>query len=452
MDLNIAETKVMDIAYLASVLAQVDQRHVYMRCNPEIFDFTDKTAINELQFFAHGGLSFTINLNDDNIPIILSMLRISLFTKDCKVLTWNWKPFCTWVLAKTGKLISVDSAIIDLKVLESFSGIKLKPPTGLVEALNRLKNLITAGFWRESEPTYKQIHLPLMTTVLPHLETAGLSSIGSGVRVYGYYEIDGQDNGRLKCHGAYKNGFVPHAMKPETKEDLKPRSQEELFMNFDFKGMEVFVLAALSEDRLLQDLCTQPDIYSALFNKLMEKEISCREDRDLAKKIFLPVIYGQSAYSLSQRCGIAIDLAERVVERIGSLFQTAVSYVASFENHVKQHGFVKDKFGKRRNNFENGKEYLARNFAVQSPAATICSEKLINLYFALKDKTDLAYTVHDGYVVYATKDNWKQIYQIGLDILTSESDMCSGLRLKVACRAGRNLNDLKPLGRKGDRC
>jgi len=442
----------MDISQLAQILSQVDQRHVFMRCNPEIFDFTDKSAINEIQFFAHGGLSFTINLSDEHLPFILSMLRISLFTKECKVLVWNWKPFCTYVLAKTGKVLSVDSAIIDLKVLESFSGFRLKPPSGLVEALNRLKNLITGGFWREVEPTYKNIHLPLMTTVLPHLETTGLSSVSRGIRVYGHYEIDGQENGRLRCHDAYKNGFVPHAMKPETRQDLKPRNQEELFMNFDFKGMEVFVLAALSADALLQDLCKESDIYSAIFRQLLEREISCKEDRDLAKKIFLPVIYGQSAYSLSQRCGIAIDLAERVVERISSLFATAVSYVASFENHVKQHGYAKDIFGKRRNNFESGKEYLARNFAVQSPAATICSEKLINLYFALKDKADLAYTVHDGYVVYATKDNWKQIYQTGMDILTSESDMCSGLRLKVACRAGRNLDDLKPLGRKGERC
>jgi hypothetical protein len=441
----------MDTSKLAEILSQVDQRHVYMRCNPEIFDFTDKDSVYELQFFAHGGVNFTINLTDDNIPIVLSMLRISIFNKDCKVLAWNWKSFASFVLFKTKKVYTVDAAIVDLKIIESFSGLKLKAPNGLIDALNRLKNLITGGFWKDVEPTYKVVHFPLMTTVLPHLETTGVLSIESGHRVYGYYEIDGQENGRLKCHGAFKQGFVPHALKSDTKADLKPRSQDELFMNFDFRGMEVFVLAHLSGDELLKEMCKEVDIYSSLYRELMKKEISSKDDRELAKKLFLPVIYGQSAYSLSQRCGVAIDVAEAVVERICSSFKVAVSYVAGFENHVKQHGYAKDLFGKRRSNFESGKEYLARNFAVQSPAATICSEKLINLYFALKDKANIAYTVHDGYVVYATKDNWKQIYQIGMDILTSESDMCAGLRLKVACRAGRNLNDLKPLGRKCDK-
>jgi hypothetical protein len=61
----------------------------------------------------------------------------------------------------------------------------------------------------------------------------------------------------------------------------------------------------------------------------------------------------------------------------------------------------------------------------------------------LKDKAEIAYTVHDGYVVYATKENWKQVYKKCMDALTSESELCPGLKLKVSCKGGRNLNDLK---------
>ena len=124
-------------------------------------------------------------------------------------------------------------------------------------------------------------------------------------------------------------------------------------------------------------------------------------------------------------------------------------FVAGYEQQLRETGYAKDIFGKRRLNFEKGKEYLVRNFCVQAPAATVCSEKLISLYFALKGKADISYTVHDGFVVYATKDNWKQVFVTGYEILTGESVLCPGLRLKVACRAGRNLNGLKPLVRKG---
>lgn len=97
--------------------------------------------------------------------------------------------------------------------------------------------------------------------------------------------------------------------------------------------------------------------------------------------------------------------------------------------------------------FDKGEEYLARNFSVQSPGATICLDKLVQLHAALKGTTDIAYSVHDGYCVYASKSNWKGVFQKSYDLLTSECLMCPGLRLKVACRAGRSLDNLKPLAK-----
>jgi len=440
----------MDYNQLATVLCDADIRSVYLRFNPEVFDFTASGSPAELQFFVGGNTAFQIQLTEDNIFLTLSMLHVSVFSKESKVICWDWKSFASYVLGLTKKKLNVECAIIDLKVIESYGGIKLKSPNSLNEALIRLKNLISGGIWKEIEQIYKKIHMPLMTTVLPAVETSGIIDLEHRGMVYSHYEIDGQENGRLRCFDAFKASFLPHAMKPEKREVLKPRSQDELFMLFDFRGMEVFMLAWMSEDPLLHKLCKEKDIYSELYKVIAEKEPEGNQDRDFAKKCFLPHIYGQSAYSLSQRCGVAMDIAERMVERIGSLFPTVLSFVAKYENQLKENGFVKDIFGKRRCNFESGKEYLVRNFCIQSPAATICSEKLISLYFALKGTADISYTVHDGYVVYATKDNWKEVYKISYEVLTGDSELCPGLRLKVACRAGRNLNSLKPLMKKGE--
>ena len=86
---------------------------------------------------------------------------------------------------------------------------------------------------------------------------------------------------------------------------------------------------------------------------------------------------------------------------------------------------------------------------MQAPASTICSEKLINLYFALKDKARIAYTVHDGYVVYVDKADWREVHSVAIKILTAESSLRPGLRLKVSCRGGRNLNSLKAVRSRG---
>lgn len=433
-----------DHSQLAKVLAAILGPNVYICCQPEILDFTDRAVVPELKIFSSSG-QVTIMLTDEVLPILLPMLRLSVFSKNNKIVAWNWKNLVSFILAKTGKTYPVDGAIIDLKIIETYCGRKFNVPKTLIEAMNRLKDLITTGMWKEVETVYRKVHIPLITTVIPHLETVGILNTQISNRVYAYYEINGQENGRLKCSGEYQQGYVPHAMTPETRQLLKPRSESDLFMIFDYKGMEVFMLAWMSKDPLLQELCREPDVYYALYEKITNKRGEGKNDRETAKKFFLPVIYGQSAYSLSQRCGVALDVAETIVERIYTLFPVALAFIEGYQKQLQELGYAKDIFGKRRSSFEEGKEYSVRCFAVQSPASVVCLEKLAHLYFALKDKTDLAYTVHDGYAVYATKDNWKAIAKIGRDVLTGDSDLCPGLRLRVTCRAGRNLDDLKLL-------
>jgi DNA polymerase I-like protein with 3'-5' exonuclease and polymerase domains len=117
------------------------------------------------------------------------------------------------------------------------------------------------------------------------LENIGIVDSSLHSKVHAYYEIDGQDNGRLKCFGAFKNFYVPHTMGSELKEVLKPVGYDNFFMSFDFKGMEVFVLAHLSKDRNLLRLCDQEDIYLSLYRVLIGQEKE-KNDRELAKKCF----------------------------------------------------------------------------------------------------------------------------------------------------------------------
>lgn len=426
------------------LLASIKEQSVYVNFNPSVFDFTDKEAQNEVEIFIQDGRSIKIILTEENLFFIISILKMSLFAKGMKILVWDWKNFASYILAKTGKDFVVAGSIIDIKILESYIGRKFKAPTSINEALSRLKDLVSSGLWKEIEPIYKNIHIPLSTFVIPHLENSGIISVLKASRVFTHYEIDGQENGRLRCCNAFKNGYVSHAMSQEVKSNLKPRSLDELFMLFDFRAMEVFMLAWLSKDPLLQEMCESSDTYCSLYEKLLQKTPDKKSDRELIKKIFLPVIYGQSPRMLGQRCNIPKDDAISIVNRIHTLFSGAIKWVESQEQHLKELGYAKDIFGKRRT-FPEGKEYLVRNFSIQSPSAIVCLEKLNHLYFALRDKTDLAFTVHDGYAIYFKKDNWKEVYKISNDVLSGPSEFCPGLRLKVSCRVGKNLNQLKTL-------
>jgi hypothetical protein len=427
---------------IVNLLSRIKEQNVYVLFNPEIFDFTNKDSTNEIIVFLQDGNSISFLLDDQNLSFIISILKISIFAKGMKVLTWDWKNLCSFILSKTKKNYLIEASVIDLKIIESYLGKKQKPPKSLNEALLRLKSIVSDGSWKEIENIYKKIHIPLITSVIPHLENSGIINVLTASKVHAFYEIGGQENGRLRCCNAFKNGFVPHAMKPELKENLKPRDFNEFFLVFDFRAMEVFMLSWLSKDPLLEELCKEPDIYYSLYDKLMGSPPKEKKDREIVKKMFLPVIYGQSSYMLGQHCNIPKGDADSIVDRINSLFPTALKWIKIQQDQLQNLGYAKDVFGKRRS-FEQNKEYLVRNFSIQAPAAVLCLEKLNHLYYSLHDKTDLAYTVHDGYAVYANKNNWEQIFHIGKEVLCGPSELCPDLKLKVTCRGGRNLNDLK---------
>ena len=93
----------MDNSQLANVLLNSVGSNVYVRFEPEILDFTDQSVVPEMQVFSQSGV-VKILLTDEVLPILLPMLRLSIFGKDRKILTWNWKNFVSFILGKTKKL------------------------------------------------------------------------------------------------------------------------------------------------------------------------------------------------------------------------------------------------------------------------------------------------------------------------------------------------------------
>lgn len=419
------------------------EKSVFIATSPEILDFTDPNAKCDLLLYS-GQNVITITLTSENLCLIASMLKVSVFSKGIKIITWNWKALLSFFWAKTKQEYLVEGSLIDLKAIESFAGIRNKAPKSFLEALNRLKYLVQQGIWKEIQPIYQKIHLPLFS-VISEMEVTGLLNTESRKKVHAYYEIGGQLNGRLGSSLEFTNGFLPHGLSESTKKLLKPNGLEELFMYFDIKNMEVTTLAWLSKDQQLNEVLQAEDVYLEIYRRVTGIENPEKENRKIAKKMFLPVIYGQSAFALSHRLKIAFPTAEQIVSRIRELFSTSISYAESYKTQLEKMGFCKDIFGKRRTQFEE--TYEALNFSIQAPASLLCLEKLIQLNNALKSVTKLAYSVHDGYCVFANKENWKKVFKLGHEALTSESNLCPGLRFQISCYAGRNLDALKPLSK-----
>lgn len=402
---------------------------VFVRTEPWVLDPSQDARLH-----VHG-------LNDahhvmplSDAPMAASLLANSVFGEGRQVIAWDWKSLATYFQSRLGRPYAPQAAVIDLKVIEAYCGVKGKAPDALAYALNRVKSTISSGGWPEAQNAYKSVLLPLLSKTLPALEVTPLVDRRLGRQVFAHYEVLGQENGRLRCSKAFRYGFVPHAMSEADRESLVPRDLGEFFVYFDYVGMEVSVLAWLSGDVRLGEMAARPDVYLELDAALT----GSAGDRDRAKKIFLPVIYGQSAAALAAALKVSTATAAELVRRVHALFPAALRWVESHQERAKA-GLVRDVFGKARC-FGEGEEYLARNFSVQSPASLICLDRLNELQKSFA----VVFHVHDGYCVYATKGDYRTVAAEGARILR-ESPLGPGLRLRVACQAGFRLNKLKPL-------
>ena len=414
----------------------------YLSFEQDLLDFSEDSLCPTV-LISSSTLTCKFSIEISTIPLIVEVLKETVFAKDNKVITWNWKDFISFLSFHLGRLVEFRALILDLKILESFFFIKDIKPDSFEIAVSRFKRIKSNQDWPKLQHIYFDIYSPLMSLVVPNMEVTPILDYDAKSKVYAYYEINGQDNGRMLCSNPRKSGYNPHTLSKEQKLKYKPSSPYGLFLGFDFRNMEVAVLAYLANDDRLLDLMKDKDVYLSIFKTITNSNIFDENSRNIAKKIFLPTIYGMSAKSIAEQIHIDINLAEQICSSINKIFYKSIKYVKDFVYLAEKNGVVIDHFGKQRKFTDNF--YKARNFCIQSPASLICLEKLVEVWKITHHKTRICYHVHDGYYVYATNDNWKEIAMDVKRVLISESKICPGLKLRVACQIGTSLSNMKSL-------
>lgn len=429
-----------DAAWQLSDLLETN-RSVYVRMEPEVPDFTKKSAFK--MFVCGLRQEVVLEVNPQNIMFVIGLFDSTIFSKEMvdRLYFWDIKALCSYFRFVTSKDITPQTNLIDLKVIESFLNTRKPRPENLIEAVNRAKLVVQEKGWHN---LYKSIHLPLSLRVLPSIETSPLIHEGHKDYVYPYYEIEGQSNGRLNCSKKFICSYLPHNMGPDVRTILKPIGIKTCFLYSDFKHCEVTVLQWLSGDAKLKELLdTGEDLHPKIYEILTGDKCDTDSKRKMSKLMFLPVMYGCGAKRLAvDVLNVPEQVAAEIIRRIKLMFPIAWEWMQAKQEEAKA-GVVYDYFGRPRK-FEDGKYYLARDFVVQGVAATVCQEKLIELCKILdREKAHVVFTVHDGFGLVVKNDMAKAMYRLVKDTLEQESRLCAGLKMKVKIQLGQKLDKLK---------
>jgi hypothetical protein len=421
-------------------LPRLKGKDVYFSLNKENPDWNESVGV-ELSF-RHGGESLTLSLDDVDQSSYLASSLHHVLDGGNALISWCAKDVFSFLKGRTGIGLELKGKIYDLSVISSYLGMEADKPKTFREAVALLKSCLSDPGWEQFKSFYFGVYEPLFSEVLPEIETCCLVDNKRRSCVYATYVIEGQVNGRLRTVKTGRNSYNPHSMGPDDKRDIRPQDYDDVFLYFDYRNMEVNVLQWLSGDGdLARVLESGSDPYKEIW-RIITRQEPTEGHRKICKDIFLPVVFGQGKSSLAAKLKISEEIASRLIHSLGKTFPVAFDWVNS--QSTNGNNTATDAFGRKRT-FDGREQYKVKNFCIQSPASMICLRKLVRLHEALASRASICFHVHDGYYVLCKKSEINSIAELGIRTLEEDDSMFPGLAMRVSCRAGDRLDDMRSI-------
>jgi DNA polymerase-1 len=213
----------------------------------------------------------------------------------------------------------------------------------------------------------------------------------------------------------------------EVRKAFIPRSDDYTLLAVDYSQIELRIIAALSDDKNMQEAFIKgEDIHSATAAKVFGIDLKDvdREMRGKAKAVNFGIIYGVSAFGLSQNLDIPRKEAAEIIETYFEKYPKLKEYMDSNVAFAKEHGYVETIMKRRRNlrdiNSSNAivrghAERNAVNAPIQGSAADIIKIAMINIAKEFEEqqfKSKMLLQVHDELVFDVYKPELEKIKPI----------------------------------------
>ena len=192
-----------------------------------------------------------------------------------------------------------------------------------------------------------------------------------------------------------------------------PRNKDYTLLAADYSQIELRIIAALSEeDNMIQAFKNGEDIHASTASKVFNVPLEevTREQRSNAKTVNFGIIYGVSAFGLSNQTDLSRSEAKELIDTYYESYPKLKRYIGQQVDFARDHGYVQTVLGRRRYlkdiNSRNAvvrgaAERNAVNAPVQGSAADIIKIAMINIHNKLEAgnfKTKMLLQVHDELV------------------------------------------------------
>ncbi|MGB5500453.1 MAG: DNA polymerase I, partial [Maribacter sp.] len=192
-----------------------------------------------------------------------------------------------------------------------------------------------------------------------------------------------------------------------------PRDENHTLLAADYSQIELRIIAALSEETtMIEAFKNGEDIHASTASKVFNISLNevTREQRSNAKTVNFGIIYGVSAFGLSNQTDLSRTEAKELIETYYKTYPKLRNYMSEQIDFARDHGYVQTVLGRRRylKNI-NGSNAIVRgaaernavNAPIQGSAADIIKIAMINIHKKLSEggyKTKMLLQVHDELV------------------------------------------------------
>ncbi len=197
------------------------------------------------------------------------------------------------------------------------------------------------------------------------------------------------------------------------------RNQDYVLISADYSQIELRVIASLSNDEdMIKAFNNNEDIHKSTASKVFNIDLEnvTKEQRSHAKVVNFGIIYGVSAFGLSNQTNLSRSESKEIIENYYKSYPKLKEFTFNQIEFARSNGYVKTLFGRKRYlNDINSRNAIIRtaaernaiNSPVQGTAADIIKLAMIkidNELEKLKLKSKLILQVHDELIFDCPKD------------------------------------------------
>ena len=237
----------------------------------------------------------------------------------------------------------------------------------------------------------------------------------------------------------------------EIRKAFVPSRPDGVIVSADYSQIELRIMAHLSCDmHLIEAFRNGQDVHAITAAKIfgISPEEVTADQRRIAKTANFGIMYGISAFGLSQRLHIGRAEAKKIIEDYFANFPAISSYIEDTLTAARETGYVETIFGRRRYlpdiNSKNGTvralaERNAINAPIQGTSADIIKLAMINVDNRLRQEglqSRMVLQIHDELVFDAVKEEVEILSRIVKEEMENVTKL--SVPLTVECNYGNN--------------